>query len=163
MKKGENTKIARLEKYLFDKYDLRINIITNDLESKLKEEKVFSLLNLADIHYELSHAGFTRYREDLNTLFASSEIERFDPFKDYFESLKKYNPSTDPDYILELTSFIETDNQKWFKIAFKKFLVQMAGQCLAYIEFNKHCLTLVGRQHDGKTTFLEWLIPLRLQ
>lgn len=163
MKKGDNTKIARLENYLFHKYNLRINIITNELEGKLINDKEFEFINLSDIHYELSHAGFTRYREDLNTLFASSRIERFDPFKDYFEKLPIYDTASDPDYIQELTKFIVTESQKWFEIVFKKFLVQMAGQSIGSIDFNKHCLTFVGRQHDGKTTFLEWIVPSKLR
>jgi predicted P-loop ATPase len=160
---GESTKIARLENYLNKKYDLRINEITNDLEGKLKKDEGFEPLNINDLHYELLHAGFTRFKEDLGTLFASSKLERFDPFKDYFESLPKYNPINEPDYILELSKFVETDSQDWFEIVLKKFLVQMCGQSIGTIAFNKHCLTFVGKQHDGKTTFLEWLIPPKLK
>lgn len=162
-KTGESTKIERLENYLNKKYDLRINEITNELEGKLKKEKEFEQININDLHLELMYAGFTRFKEELSTLFASSKLERFDPFLDYFQNLPKYDPDKDKDFIKELSKFVETDDQEWFEVIFKKFLVQMVGQAIGEIPFNKHCLTFVGKQHDGKTTFLEWLVPQKLK
>ncbi|MCP9755697.1 hypothetical protein EGI26_11075 [Lacihabitans sp. CCS-44] len=162
-KNKEKSKIERLEYYLNSKYDLRINEITNELEGKLKKELEFKSINMSDLNYELMHVGFTRFKEEMNVLINSSKIERFDPFKAYFKQLKPFDPIIEPDYILELTKFIETDEQHWFERIFKKFLVQMVGQGIGEIDFNKHCLTFVGKQHDGKTTFLEWLVPPKLK
>ena len=46
---------------------------------------------------------------------------------------------------------------------FKKHLVRMVAQGILHIPFNKQCLTLVGKQNDGKTSFLEFLLPSQLQ
>lgn len=160
--KNRNTTIAQLEEYIFRKYDLRINVITQELEAKSKKNGSFKLLNLNDLYYELSHEGFKRYKDELSTILGSSIIKRFDPFEDYFQNLVPYVASKEPDHILMLSKFIKTDDQKWFETAFRKFLVQVAAQSLNKIDFNKFCLTLVGEQHDGKTTFLDFLVPKRL-
>ncbi len=157
--KKSNTKIAQIEDYIFSKYDLRINVITQELEAKNKKEKHFKSLNINDLYYELSHAGFARYKDELATILGSSIITRFDPFGDYFEKLKPYIQDKEADHILMLAKFVKTDDQDWFEIVLKKFLVQVVGQALNLVEFNKHCLTFVGNQHDGKTTFLDFLVP----
>ena len=46
---------------------------------------------------------------------------------------------------------------------FRKHLIRMVGQALNTIPFNKHCLTLVGKQNDGKTSFFNFLVPPALK
>lgn len=164
-KKESNSeyKIFRLQSKLKELYELRINAITLELEGKERGKENYEIVNMNDLHIKLYKQGFSKFKEELNALLGSSEISRYDPIEDYFTNLKPYDPTTEIDYIEQLTTFIKTDDQDWFKRIFKKFLVQVVAQGLNKIEFNKHCLTLVGKQHDGKTTFLEWLVPQKLK
>ena len=68
-----------------------------------------------------------------------------------------------PDYIQQLSEFVVIEDKKWWEIMFKKHLVRMVAQGILHIPFNKQCLTLVGKQNDGKTSFLEFLLPKQLQ
>ncbi|MCR9065891.1 MAG: virulence-associated E family protein [Cytophagales bacterium] len=155
-------KIASIENFIFSKYDLRMNILSREIEYKNKGSDQFKLLNINDLMYELLHAGFKGFREDFQILLASSRIQRYDPLEYYYQTLDPYEPRTEPDYILELSKYVITDNPEWFKVAIKKFLIQVVAQALGKIPFNKFCFTLVGSQHDGKTSLIEWLIPAEL-
>lgn len=161
--KENEPKIIKLQRYLNKNYNLRINSITLELEGKKIGKNTFEVININDLYIELYKHGFNKFKEELNALISSSEIPQYDPLFEYFSTLEPYNPDTEIDYIEELTNYIKTDDQEWFKRIFKKFLVQIVAQSLNKIEFNKHCLTLVGKQHDGKTTFLEWLVPTKLK
>lgn len=42
-------------------------------------------------------------------------------------------------------------------------LVRVVFQSLGGTQFNKHCFTFVGKQHDGKTSFFDYLVPEALK
>ena len=158
----ENTEgqpiIQRIQKFLFDKHEYRVNIVSNQLERKKKATSEWELVNMADIEFELFNANFKGFKDPLKALFGSRLIPKYDPFATYFEGLPKWDESQ-PDYIDQLADFVETDDRLWWKWMFKKWLVRAVGQAVGKIPFNKQCLTLVGKQNDGKTTFLDFLIP----
>lgn len=149
--------IKRLENFIFGKYDIRINVISNDLEGKLKNQKTFSVMSEDKISYELYSAGFNKFSQQLSVLI-SEKAHKYDPFKEYFESLPKWD-ETQPDYIKILSDYVKVEDANWWQRMFKKFLVRMVAQSIVRIPFNKQCLTLVGKQNDGKTSFIEFLIP----
>ncbi|AUD05558.1 VapE domain-containing protein [Spirosoma pollinicola] len=158
----ENTEgqpiIQRIQKFLFDKHEYRVNIVSNQLERKKKATSEWELVNMADIEFELFNSNFKGFKDPLKALFGSKLIPRYDPFTTYFEGLPKWDASQ-PDYIDQLADFVHTDDQIWWKSMFKKWMVRAVGQAVGKIQFNKQCLTLVGKQNDGKTTFLDFLIP----
>jgi len=156
---NEKPRIIRIMNFLKQRYELRVNEVSQEIECKQnKSLNAFAEINQSDLIFELYEAGFTGFKDEFNTLFSSTKISRYDPFLEYFDGLQKWEKS-DPDYISELAEYVETDNQKWWKWMFKKHLVRMAGQATGKISFNKHCLTLIGGQNPGKTTFLEFLVP----
>lgn len=150
--------IQRIQKFLFDKHEYRVNIVSNQLERKQKNTSEWELVNMADIEFELFNANFKGFKDPLKALFGSKLIPKYDPFATYFEGLTKWD-KLQPDYIDQLADFIQTDDRLWWKWMFKKWLVRAVGQAVGKIPFNKQCLTLVGKQNDGKTTFLDFLIP----
>lgn len=159
----EKPRIIRIMNFLNHRYDLRVNEVTQKIEGKAnKDKKPFEEINESDLMFELFEAGFTGFKDEFKTLFSSTKIERYDPFVEYFESLPKWK-NTDPDYITELAEHVKTDNQEWWKWMFKKHLVRMAGQATGQVSFNKHCLTLVGNQNDGKTSFWDYITPTTLK
>lgn len=152
--------IKRLEKHIFEKYDLRVNIVSNELEGKLKREKDYELFNEDKISYELFSNGFNKFNQILPVIIAN-KVEKYDPIKEYFESLPKWDNSQ-PDYITELSKYVIIEDKVWWQRMFKKHLVRMVAQGILKTPFNKQCLTLVGKQNDGKTSFLEFLVPPKL-
>ena len=155
----EKPRIIRIMNFLLYRYELRVNIVTQKIEGrKKKSSSQFEEINENDLMFELFEAGFVGFKDEFKTLFGSTKIKRHDPCLEYFGSLPKWK-ETDPDYITELANFVKTDNQEWWKWMFKKHLVRMAGQATSEIPFNKHCLTLIGGQNPGKTSFLDFLVP----
>jgi predicted P-loop ATPase len=157
--KGKTKRIDEIERFILSSNEIRINIITNTIEKRPKGTKeAFLPVNDNDLKYELYKAGFSRFDGELKAILGSSIIPKYDPFKEYFESLKKWTPSQ-PDYIQQLSTFVKTDDQRWFELMFKKMLVRVVFQALGSNQFNKHCFTFVGKQHDGKTSFFDYLVP----
>jgi predicted P-loop ATPase len=152
--------IIQLEEYIFGKYDLRINTVSNELEGKLKGEKEYGLFSEDNLTYDLFVYGFNKFTTQLAVLI-TTKVERYDPLKEYFESLPKWDTSQ-PDHIQKLSEFVVIEDKVWWQSMFKKHLVRMVAQAILKIPFNKQCITLVGKQNDGKTSFLEFLVPPKL-
>lgn len=157
---SRKSKIDQVLDYLKLRYDLRINIVTDSIEWKKKNSsEPFDICNINQLLYELLSYGFTKVKEELNVIFGCENlIDRYDPFQEYFSKLPKWKES-DPDYIQELSKYVITDHPEWWELMFKKHLVRCVSQAIGGNGFNKQCLTLVGTQNDGKTTFLDFLCP----
>jgi predicted P-loop ATPase len=161
--KNKAFKIDEIEAFLSSNYEMRINIITNTIEKRPKGNiDPFEAINENDLKYALLKKGHSRFDTELKAILGSSIVPKYDPFKEYFEGLEKWDTSQ-PDYIQQLTTFIKTDDQKWFELMFKKMLVRVVFQALGSDQFNKHCFTFVGKQHDGKTSFFDFLVPEKLK
>lgn len=154
----QTPKFVLVREYLQKRYDFRINTILMNLEHRLKNERVWSVLNENDLICELLEAGFTGIDKMLLAFLASNHIARYNPCKVYFEGLDPWKPG-DADHIAKLAGFVEAKDPDWFLLQFRKMLVRSAACVLGKIPFNKHCFTLVGKQNDGKTSFLRFLCP----
>ena len=155
--KGNTPLIIKLEEHIFNNYDLKLNTVSNELYGKLKNEKDYQLFSEDTITYDLYTSGFNKFNQILPVII-SNKVEKYDPIKQYFESLPKWDNSQ-PDYIQKLSEFVVIEDKKWWEMMFKKHLVRMVAQGILKIPFNKQCLTLIGKQDDGKTSFLEFLVP----
>ncbi|MDQ1085685.1 VapE domain-containing protein [Siphonobacter sp. SORGH_AS_1065] len=152
-------KITRIQHFIFNRFDLRYNVIANELLSRPKgSQGSFEMIDKNELNYLLFEAGFSKFSSELDTIMAV-KVPKFDPIKHYFEHLPAWDGFTD--HINYLSSFVETDDNAFFQAMFKKHLVRMVRQGLAQESsfFNKHCLTFVGRQNDGKTSFFDFLVP----
>ena len=160
---SEDEQDPKLEKLLrhLSKFDIRINIVSNVIEWTETGGTVFEELNENDLLLSLRKAGMKNIKDDLMTFIGSSEVQKHDPFKYYFEGLKQWNGTTD--HILNLSSFIKSEEQDFFNTMFKKHLIRCVACALEPSVFNKHCLTLIGKQNDGKSTFVRFLSPPTLK
>lgn len=154
--------IYLIRRSLFTKHDYRVDVVSNQLERKAGKATEWELVNFCDVELELYEENFKGFKDALRALFGSKAIPRYDPFKVYFQGLPEWN-ATQSDYIDLLAGYVKTEDSVWWKAMFKKWLVRCAGQAIGAIPFNKQCLTLVGKQNDGKTTFLDFLIPNTLK
>lgn len=158
--KGNVPMIDKLEDFIFSKYDLRINTVSNEIEGKIKGKKEYEIFSEETISYELYKANYSKFNQILPVIIAN-KVPKYDPIKEYFESLPKWDNSQ-PDYINMLSEYVIVEDKIWWEKMFKKHLVRMVAQGILEIPFNKQCLTFVGKQNDGKTSFLEFLVPPKL-
>lgn len=158
--------IIKLEKHLKKSYDFRFNEVLLQTEFKDKYQKEFDLLtdsDMAEMRVNLAKLKYKSYKSYLSDLIESKSLSpRYNPFKNYFETLPKWD-ETQLDHIANLCKYIKVKDQEWFNIMLKKHLVRTVACALRKIDFNKHCFVLQGKQNDGKTSFIRFLSPPSLQ
>ncbi len=157
-KPKRKNKFQQIKAHLMRKYDFRMNEISIELEFKRKEEKSYSELNENNLIVEFLEAGYSSVESMLIALLRSDFVPRYNPFEGYFKSLPNWDEGQ-PDYIQKLAGFVKAKDPEWFGAQFKKMLVRSVACGLNIIPFNKHCFTLIGKQNDGKTSFLRFLCP----
>jgi hypothetical protein len=162
---GSNIEIADVEEFLSEEYDFRLNEVTSMLEWKKKNEENFRAAedyDLSSIHRSLQHRGIKYGYDKLNNLLNSDFINRYDPLREYFESLPQWDGV---DYIKELSSTVKLRNPSlndyWY-MGLRKFLIAMVG-CATVPEItNETSIIFYGAQGEGKTKWLNRLVPEEL-
>ena len=158
---SDANRVSEIIRYL-ERYDIRMNIVTNLLEYAPTGKKDFKILNENDLMLELRLVGMKGLKDDLNAFFGSSMVKEYDPFLHYFEGLQTWTGESD--HIEKIANYVTaSDDQDFFNTMFKKHLVRAVACALHEKVFNKHCFTLVGKQNDGKSTFVRFLCPTVLQ
>lgn len=150
--------IIKIKKYLESRYEFRYNTIANQIEVSRKGGSAFFELNDNDLYVELLTRGFKFSKTVLEALLKSSFVPQFDPFREYFTRLPKWDGKRD--YIRELARYVKTDRatRDRFDNHFKKALVRTVACALGY-GFNKQAFVLIGKQNDGKSSFIRFLCP----
>lgn len=164
---ASSSKIARVEEFITENYDLYFNEVNHKYIGRVKGEPEMEELKIANIwrDLELNHLKYSN--SDLKLLLQTNFVNRINPFKEYFESLP---PDDGIDHIDHLASYIKIANQpgsqeetERFRVQFKKMFVRSIASALE-LDFNKHCFTIVHEaQSSGKSTFLRWLCPPALK
>lgn len=155
------TKIHAVESYLSERYEFRFNEVSLTVESRtVGSDDAFIQVNENNLWMEIIKAQHEVGQNKLLALLRSDFVEKYDPFKRYFDSLGDWNPASEPDFILELMKYISVKDQDRFVRHFKKMLVRTIACALEPRVFNKQCLVLVQKkQNSGKSTFCRWLCP----
>ena len=153
-KKSSNMKIVK--NYIAGKYDLRLNLVSNEIACKMKNETIYKLLNENNLYIELLSNNYSFSQANLTALLRSDFVKTYDPIKNYFEGLQEWNQTTD--YIKDLCQYIKVKDPIRFEKHLKKALVRCIA-CSLYGYFNKHAFVLIGGQSSGKTYFTRWLCP----
>lgn len=156
-----NTIFDQIKKYADQKYRIRFNLISLDYEINLIGQNHWESLNINSLLIELNKNGINANYPKLEILIKSNLIERYNPIKEYFIELSKYDQKKD--YIYELASHVKTNDDEAFVYHFKKWLARAVICAIEKEKINKHCLVLAnGDQHFGKSTFIQNLIPKKL-
>lgn len=151
--------ICKVENFIRKRWLIMKNEVTHRTEGRLLKsaDKKLSIINVDEISRELAHANFKFPLDKLKSLLRSEFVPKFNPFKKYFEELP-LNPD-DTDYIDLLSSHVDTDNNEFWRIQFKKALVRNIA-CSVDLRVNRIIMTLVGEaQETGKSSFIEFLCP----
>lgn len=159
-----NNKFLNIKEIVSQK-EIRFNKLSLKYEYRDKNNmsNQFQELNEDNLKAELYEQGYNGFDNMLSTLLRSDFTEKYDPIIGYFENLEPYNEE-EGDVIIKTANFVRVDNdeQDWFNLMFKKMLVRCIACALNIISFNKQCLTFIGKQNDGKSTFIEFLCPKEL-
>ncbi len=158
---GKTPKIVLIEQYLTRRYDLRNNVVSNDVEISKRGKNRFETVNEDELIVEILKTGLNGVEKPLMSLLRSKYPKPYNPLKAYFEDVNaKYQwKNGDFDHIGHLASHVTTTDQYFFNTQFKKMLCRVVACAVGHIPFNKQCLTFVGKQNDGKTSFVRFLMP----
>lgn len=148
-------KIVQIENFLKERYEFRLNVVSNDVEIKNKDADSFEVMNESTLIIEMLRDGYKGVDKDFKYLMRSDFVKQYDPFLAYFNGLEKWDGKTD--CIKQLASFITVKDPIWFYDMFKKHLVRTVACGVGAIPFNKHCLVFHGQQNDGKSSFVRFL------
>ncbi|MGB5362994.1 MAG: virulence-associated E family protein, partial [Aureibaculum sp.] len=141
--------------YLCSKYDIFYNEISHDFQISLKGKKSWYYLNVNSLIIELAKAGVDITPSKLEILIKSELIEKYNPIKEYFQSLPKWDGE---DYIKKLASYVPTYDDKAFLYHLKKWLVRAILCALEPNYFNKQALIISHKgQSSGKSTWCRYL------
>ncbi len=153
---NETSKIYIVEEYLKEQYDLRYNEIAVEIECKNEDDNKFEPINENRIYIDLKRNCINISQSDLAALLRAGRLPVFNPFKDYFTNLPKWDGTTD--HIAHFYKYITAKDQNRFNTQLKKMLVRCIA-CGFGISFNKHAFILMGGQSGGKSTLCRWLCP----
>lgn len=155
------SKIKQIEDYINLNYELRNNEVSCKIESRKKGAKEdFIELNEHNIFRDISHNNLDYSLNKLKSLLNSDFVPVFNPFKNYFENLKKWDSVNETDFIEKLAGYVPTKDPERFKKHLKKMLVRSVACALEDSVFNKQAFILVhDQQNSGKSTFCRWLCP----
>jgi len=169
--------LSGIEAFLLAKYQFRHNPVLVRTEFKLKNKKnsSFQLLNERDVNSifrELNNNHYACSISGIRSLLNSDFIIEENPFESYFNDVSKISTG-DVDYIDQLSQTIKVENEVFWKWAFKKWLVNLVACALEGTRtakqlnikngVNQQVLVFVGEQGIGKTTWLNKLLPDKLE
>ncbi|MCA0349380.1 MAG: hypothetical protein LCH35_08980 [Bacteroidetes bacterium] len=166
---NENTDLTifhKAENYLSKHYDLRFDIIANEFEMCEKGTNNWCELNESVLYIEMQKKHLKISQGNLNAILTSDFVPKFNPLKEYFENLPKWDEKTD--YIKMLLDYIELDpdeDRQQFVYQFKKWCVRSVKCSTIDGYYNKQAFVLSDNgkgQNIGKTTFIRFLIPIIL-
>ena len=156
-----NTIFDKITNYINNKYRIRFNMISLDYEINLIDQSLWESLNLYSLLIELNKNGIEVNYNKLEIFIKSNLIERYNPIREFFLELPKWD--TKVDHIENLASYVTTNDNNAFAYHFKKWLARAVICAMEKDKINKHCLVLAnGDQHSGKSTYIQNLIPKKL-
>jgi predicted P-loop ATPase len=159
--KNKVDKFSLTESYISERYDIRNNTVSNNIESKLKSSITFEILNENDIYIELNKNGISIVINNLLAILRSSFVKKYDPFEYYFKGLTRWDGK---DYIQELCTYIDVKEQNQFNYHLKKWLVRLVATAIIPKEVNKQIFVFVGqKQNSGKSTLSRFFCPPALR
>ncbi len=166
---NENTDLTifhKTENYILKNYDLRFDIIANEIEISKKDKNSWEELNENSLYVEMQKKHIKIAIGNLKAILTSDFVPKFNPLKDYFESLPVWDKKTD--YIKQFLDYVELEvgeDKEQFIYHFKKWCVRSVKCSILEGYFNKQAFVLsddAKGQSIGKTTFIRYLVPKSL-
>lgn len=182
MKNNTSIKESKATTYTFDniiralklRFLVRYNTRTNEFEVfdrryQLKGWQVRNsrIDNSIFLHLKNLSCGQVS-KQDIDLLF-TSEVEEYNDIVEYFNSIS-WQPD-EKDYIHELGNTVQCEDQEYWQMEFKNWLVLMVGTMLntdkdiveGTTTVNSTILTFIGKAGIGKTFWCNNILPSQLR
>ena len=163
-KENQITTIIHItEDYLNEHYDIRHNIIANEIEISKKNLKEWTELNENSLWIEMQKKSIKVPASTLEKILKSDFIPKFNPLINYFENLPVWDKKTD--YITQYADFIKLapeEDKEQYNYHFKKWCVRAVKCATNDNYFNKNAFVISDEgkgQNIGKTTWIRFLCP----
>jgi predicted P-loop ATPase len=156
--------MEKIEQYLVKRYKFQYNEVTGRIEGQSIGQIDYHPITdyiLNSLTREMNKIGISCGSTMLRNLLFSNFTPVFNPFKNYFEKLPTWDKTTD--YIQQLAEKVNTTNDPFWHICFRKWLVAMVGSLLNDNVVNHTVIVLSGGQGIGKTTFMLNIVPQGLK
>lgn len=156
--------LDNLEACLFDRFDFRFNVLTEQTEYAPKGTSTYELVDqrvLNTLCLVARKNGINCWDKDVSRLLLSQEIADYHPFLDYMDNLPDWDGI---DRVSELASRV-SDTPLWIE-GFHRWMLGMTAQWMA---MDVQCANAVApllvstEQGRCKSTFCSILLPTELQ
>lgn len=156
--------LENLEACLFDRFDFRFNVLTEQTEYAPKGTSIYELVDqrvLNTLCLVARKNGINCWDKDVSRLLLSQEIADYHPFLDYMDNLPDWDGI---DRVSELASRV-SDAPLWIE-GFHRWILGMTAQWMA---MDVQCANAVApllvstEQGRCKSTFCSILLPTELQ
>lgn len=158
-----NSRNEILERLLKEKLHPRYNIVTGRIEISTDKGIIYNPISdraINSVVRQLKARGLKTNIGEISNILESDFSPNYSPFDEYFSSLKEYDGTTD--YIQMFTELVSVENQQYFNLIFKKWIVSLVACSLDPEVTNEQMLVFFGGQGVGKTTFMSKLVPKQL-
>ncbi len=151
------------EDYLNEHYDIRHNIIANEIEISKKNLESWSELNENSLWIEMQKKSIKIPASTLEKILKSDFVPKFNPLIHYFENLPVWDKKTD--YITQYANYIKLapdEDKEQYNYHFKKWCVRAVKCATNDNYFNKNAFVISDEgkgQNIGKTTWIRFLCP----
>lgn len=163
-KENQITTIIHItEDYLNEHYDIRHNIIANEIEISKKDIKEWTELNENSLWIEMQKKSIKVPASTLEKILKSDFVPKFNPLINYFENLPIWDKKTD--YITQYADYIKLapeEDKEQYNYHFKKWCVRAVKCATNDNYFNKNAFVISDEgkgQNIGKTTWIRFLCP----
>jgi predicted P-loop ATPase len=154
------------ENYLNKNYEIRHNIISNEIEISKIDSKDWSELNENTLWIEMQKKSIKVPSSTLEKILRSDFVPKFNPFIDYFNALPIWDKTVD--YITQYADYIKLspdEDKEQYNYHFKKWCVRSVKCATIDNYFNKNAFVISDEgkgQNIGKTTWIRNLCPKTL-
>jgi predicted P-loop ATPase len=167
MKKTEIINIFHItENYLYSNYALRFNVISLEIEISTIGKGDWKPCNESSLWLEMQKKNIKIPINSLIAILKSDFVERYNPLKQYFENLPKWDCKTD--YIKKFSEYVKLEDENdrvQFEYHFKKWCVRAVKCVMINSYFNKQAFIICDEgngQNIGKTSWIRHLCPNEL-
>jgi len=156
--KKKTPKIDDAEKFLNERYNFRLDVISNKVEWKPKPSlNDWSLCNESTIYRHLQHNGIDFRKDAIGSLMGSDYIPEYNPFKTYFNSLPEWDGIN---YFELLADYVTVDDRAFFVAMLEKQFVRAIKCALEDDFYNRFAFIFENRvQENGKSRLIRWMNP----
>lgn len=156
----------KAENYISKNYDLRFDVIANEIEISPKGKNDWQEINEDSLYVEMQKKHLKISKGNLNSILLSDFVPKYNPIKIYFENLPEWDKKTD--FIKQFLDYVELEqgeDRSQFIYQFTKWCVRSVKCSTIEGYYNKQAFVLsddAKGQNIGKTTFIRFLVPKSL-